>query len=60
MKNNSDKGIAEGVNCSVDSCIFNHVDSKVCTAGKINVGPNSAKTKDDTICATFKNRSNSQ
>lgn len=54
--NQINKGLVEGVSCTVDSCIYNHVDSKICTAGKINVGPDSAKTKDDTICATFKNK----
>ena len=48
----SDKHI-KGIDCSVKNCAY-HDGECYCTAGHINVGPASAKTSGDTICATFK------
>ncbi|MBQ9545655.1 MAG: DUF1540 domain-containing protein [Clostridia bacterium] len=43
----------KGLECSVRNCSYN--DSECfCTAKKIRVGPTSAVTGSDTICATFK------
>jgi hypothetical protein len=43
----------EGVECNVASCTYNQ-NRKICTAGKIKVGPTNATCTDDTICATFR------
>ena len=45
----------EGVKCDVKNCMY-HSGDKYCTAQCIAVGPHSAKTSADTICATFKQR----
>lgn len=52
--NNVPKHI-KGLDCSVKNCAYN--DSECyCTAKKIHVGPMSAVTGSDTICATFKQK----
>ena len=44
-----------GVKCDVKNCV-SHSGEKHCTAKCIAVGPNSAQTSADTICATFKQK----
>ncbi len=45
----------KGLDCSVRNCAYN--DSECyCTAKSIRVGPTSAVTGSDTICATFKHK----
>lgn len=41
------------IGCDVKNCHY-HDSSNYCTAEQINVGPVSAATSADTICATFK------
>ena len=43
----------KGINCSVKNCAY-HDGVCYCTAGHINVGPSSATSSTDTVCATFK------
>ncbi|MBO4212677.1 MAG: DUF1540 domain-containing protein [Clostridia bacterium] len=45
----------EGISCDVTNCQY-HCDGCHCSAKKIDVGPSSAVTSSDTICATFKPR----
>ena len=45
----------EGVKCDVQNCVY-HAGEKYCTAKCIAVGPHSAQTSADTICATFKQK----
>ncbi len=46
-------GHIDGIVCDVKNCQY-HVDGCHCAAGKISVGPSSAITSADTVCATFK------
>lgn len=43
----------DGIVCDVKNCKY-HVDGCYCCADKIAVGPSSAVTSADTVCATFK------
>ena len=55
MKNtNLNKEVVSNVNCTVDNCIYNCSETNACCANHIDVGPHSAKSKAETICATFK------
>ncbi len=45
----------QGVSCDVKNCVY-HDGSCICTAEKINVGPSYATTSTDTVCATFKQK----
>ncbi|MBQ8389329.1 MAG: DUF1540 domain-containing protein [Clostridia bacterium] len=47
----------DGISCDVRNCVY-HVGDCHCTATKISVGPSSANTSADTICATFKQKEN--
>ncbi len=40
------------IKCHVSHCIYNE-DAKKCTAGSIEVGPSSACSCSETVCATF-------
>jgi hypothetical protein len=54
----SEKGCKEhikGIRCDVKNCVY-HDSETYCTAGQIAVGPSSATTGADTLCATFKER----
>jgi hypothetical protein len=42
----------KGISCSVMNCAY-HDGKTQCTAGKIAVGPSSAVSSSDTLCATF-------
>ncbi len=46
-------GVNKCIGCDVKNCYYHDV-SNYCTAEQINVGPTSAQTSADTICATFK------
>ena len=45
----------KGIDCDVQNCVY-HDGVSDCCAGKICVGPHSAKTSSGTVCATFKSR----
>ncbi len=47
----------KGVCCSVKGCQYHNGD-QCCTAGEIAVGPKTASCCADTVCATFKPRTN--
>ena len=55
MKNGCGKKHLSGVSCDVHNCVYHDCDC-YCTADKIAVGPSSAKSSADTICATFKEK----
>lgn len=46
-----------GISCNVQNCVY-HAGDCHCVAEKISVGPNSASTSADTVCATFKQKEN--
>ena len=46
----------KGISCSVKNCAYHDGDS-YCTAKQISVGPVSATSCADTVCATFKQKS---
>ncbi len=46
-----------GVSCDVTNCAY-HDGSHTCVAEKINVGPSYANSSTDTVCATFKQKTN--
>ncbi len=50
--NKCDKHI-KGINCSVKNCAY-HDGECYCNAESIHVGPTSAESSTDTVCATFK------
>ena len=43
----------KGLDCNVKNCSYNDGEC-YCTAKSVHVGPSSAKSGGDTICATFK------
>ena len=43
----------KGIKCNVENCYF-HDQETCCTAKEISVGPRSASSSGDTLCATFK------
>lgn len=43
----------KGLDCNVKNCSFNDGEC-YCTAKKVHVGPTSAVTGSDTVCATFR------
>ena len=43
----------KGITCDVKSCEYNDGENE-CTAGHISVGPTDASCSDDTVCATFR------
>lgn len=45
----------KGICCDVQNCVYHACDT-YCTASQIAVGPRSATTSADTVCATFKER----
>ena len=53
--NPTNKHVIEGITCEVITCKYHHGDGKCC-AGHIKVGPNHAEVSRETLCATFKNR----
>ena len=46
----------KGVKCDVENCYYNDCASH-CTANEIAVGPHSADTSGETLCVTFKPKS---
>lgn len=46
-----------GISCNVKNCIYHDGDA-YCTASRISVGPSYATACTDTVCATFKAKSN--
>ena len=46
----------KGVTCDVCQCVH-HGKNNTCCAGMIAVGPHSASTSFETVCATFKAKS---
>ena len=45
----------KGITCDVKNCVY-HNNKSDCCAGTICVGPSDAKCSANTICATFKQR----
>ena len=52
---NNCKEHIKGIRCDVKNCTYHDCET-YCTAGEIAVGPSSAKSSADTVCATFKER----
>lgn len=55
---NSASGCKEhikGIRCDVKNCVYHDCET-YCMAGEIAVGPSSATTSADTVCATFKEK----
>lgn len=46
----------KGIVCSVKNCIH-HAEANVCTAPEIAVGPTSACSSSETLCVTFRPKS---
>jgi hypothetical protein len=46
-----------GIKCDVHNCVYNSVGC-TCHAPEIAVGPSEAKSSSETVCATFKPKSN--
>lgn len=46
----------KGIVCDVTNCKYHSIDCK-CTAKQINVGPGYASSSADTVCGTFKPKS---
>jgi len=55
MFNQSGKGKANHISCTVGTCQF-HGDDNVCHAGSIKVGTEYALDKTETFCSTYKHR----
>ena len=58
MEHQHDKRVPEhirGITCSVRNCVYNDGQC-YCTAEHISVGPCTAYSCGDTVCATFENR----
>ena len=51
----SPKKAIPGITCEVVSCQYNEGQG-TCTAGHIKVGPHAAHESRETLCATFKNK----
>lgn len=49
------KNVIKGITCDVKTCAYHMADDK-CMAGHIKVGPNQAEVSRETLCTTFKNR----
>ena len=49
------KEVIKGITCDVKNCQYHDSDNK-CMAGHIIVGPGSASTSSETLCATFKTK----
>ena len=52
---NSSKNVIKGITCDVVTCQY-HTGEGNCTAGHIKVGPHQAEVSRETLCTTFKNR----
>lgn len=49
------KNVIKGITCDVVTCQY-HTGEGHCTAGHIKVGPSQAEVSRETLCTTFKNR----
>lgn len=49
------KNVIKGISCDVRNCEY-HDGECYCTAGHIKVGPSSASSSGETLCATFKTK----
>ena len=49
------KNVIKGITCDVVTCQY-HTGEGNCAAGHIKVGPNQAEVSRETLCTTFKNR----
>lgn len=47
----------KGIKCNVQNCYYHDCDT-YCTASEIAVGPHSAHSSGETLCATFKPKEN--
>lgn len=59
MMNNTEKRYEyqiQGVSCDAKNCVYNRA-GNICDAGRIDIGTNNAKSSSETICATFKCKS---
>lgn len=43
----------KGIVCNVKNCVYHH-EQNACTASEIAVGPTSASTSAETLCVTFR------
>ena len=53
--NPNPKKVIPGITCEVTNCQYHESDGH-CTAGHINVGPHAAQASRETLCETFKNK----
>lgn len=53
------KKIIPGIRCDVTNCVYNDKRAN-CYANQIEVGPQQAQSKDETICGTFRNGDDGQ
>ncbi len=51
----TEKDVIKGITCDVVTCEY-HRGNGNCCAGHIKVGPNQAQVSRETLCTTFKNR----
>lgn len=49
------KNVIKGITCDVVNCEYHHGDGNCC-AGHIKVGPNKAEASRETLCATFRSK----
>ena len=47
--------VIKGITCDVVTCEYHHAGGQCC-AGHIKVGPSQAEVSRETLCTTFKNR----
>ncbi len=51
----SPKKVIPGITCEVANCQYHESDGH-CTAGHIKVGPHAAHASTETLCTTFRNK----
>lgn len=49
------KGVIRGITCDVTNCAYHESDNRCC-AGHIKVGTDRAQASGETLCTTFKSR----
>ncbi|MBO7549184.1 MAG: DUF1540 domain-containing protein [Clostridia bacterium] len=56
MKNEEERKRNKGVSCSVAECAY-HCGENACAARTVSVGPVNARCCAETVCATFRSKS---
>ena len=46
------KSTIKGINCNAKNCVYN--ENNLCTAKSVDVGPRTAVSSSETMCATFR------